>query len=114
LFGALYFTFYDYTPKRVRDRFSGLWSVVCSGVAGFITYPLDTIRRTQMLHAATGLPDQSVTVAKHIYHTYGWRGFYGGMLVNFVRVCVDGAAVGIVENLFSPSTAQWAHDLNGK
>ncbi|KAI4316517.1 hypothetical protein L6164_024496 [Bauhinia variegata] len=92
---GLYFGGFD-TMKEILSQDSkpelALWQrwLVAQAVttsAGFISYPLDTVRRRMMMQSGTGQPLYNSTLDcwKKIYLTEGFTSFYRGAVSNMFR-----------------------------
>ena len=59
--------------------------LACGGVAGAVaqtfTYPIDVIRRRMQVD-----PKSIVKTVQEIYNVHGMRGFYMGLLPNYLKV----------------------------
>ena len=61
-----------------------------TAVAGMSIYPLDTVRRRQMMEAGNGGGVASSgagfrAMASRVLHETGWKGFYAGAVPNVIR-----------------------------
>lgn len=87
---GLYFGLYDSARDALQWQHPVLkWSiaVTTTAVAGLPVYPLDTVRRTQMMEAGKR-PGGGVgfrVAAQRIYTKAGVQGFYVGCVPNIVR-----------------------------
>lgn len=90
LYRGLYFGLYDSVRDALQWQHPVLkWSiaVTTTAAAGLPVYPLDTVRRTQMMEAGK-CPGSGVSfrvAAERIYTKAGLPGFYVGCVPNIVR-----------------------------
>lgn len=81
---ALNFTVYETCRGMYKDP-GVVYKLACGGVAGAVaqtfTYPIDVIRRRMQVD-----PRSVVGTAKQVYHLHGIRGFYMGLLPNYLKV----------------------------
>ena len=88
---GLYFGLYDTARDSLQWQHPVLkWSiaVTTTAIAGLPVYPLDTIRRSQMMAAGnvqSEAPRSFAVATKRIYTQQGLRGFYVGCVPNIMR-----------------------------
>jgi len=89
---AMYFGLFD-TGKDLffenNQGFFNMWMLafVTTSIAGFTSYPLDTVRRRMMLNSGVSghVHIGSFKLTKKIFKEEGVRAFYKGAGVNFIR-----------------------------
>ncbi|GAA5890336.1 hypothetical protein JCM5296_002792 [Sporobolomyces johnsonii] len=81
-------------PPSVRSRHRAALDLLAGGIAGAIgqttAYPLDIVRRRMqvgpVLHAGMRGRQGFVETAKNVYRAQGWRGFFVGLSIGYLKV----------------------------
>ncbi|CEQ42936.1 SPOSA6832_04811 [Sporobolomyces salmonicolor] len=81
-------------PPSVRSRHRAALDLLAGGIAGAIgqttAYPLDIVRRRMqvgpVLHAGMRGRQGFVETAKNVYRAHGWRGFFVGLSIGYLKV----------------------------
>jgi solute carrier family 25 (adenine nucleotide translocator) protein 4/5/6/31 len=96
LYRLAYFGLYDFFKDRIHStnfvaQFTLGYAVTVT--AGVLVYPVDTIRRFQMVNAARGVPSGAMEVTRMIYSQFGIPGFFHGVGYNLLRGVVGAMAL---------------------
>jgi len=81
VYRASYFMLYDSLKPYLRNVSSFLFGYGMTVVAGLISYPLDTIRRFQILHPQLSVVDAT----KEVWSDGGITAFFNGSFTNLIR-----------------------------